>query len=273
MTAVVPERMRSDRIRRKAVRRAAASWARFVLMVVVTAVLLAPVLPMFWRALVPGRGSVLDALAGAFTYGPTLQWLGNSAVVSVAAVLVTVLLAAPAGYVLSRGRSRTVGGFAILLFALQALPVLIFIVPLFVLFAQVSLTDSLPGITIIYVGIAAAVATWTMASAIDAIPVQLEEAAWLDGCSVLGGFLRVVLPNALPGALGSAVFTFLLVWNDYLIADVFLHTDTQFTIGIGLAAVRAPILSLVALIPPLVVFAVLHRWFTFGGVSGSLAGR
>ncbi|HEY8318509.1 MAG TPA: carbohydrate ABC transporter permease [Amnibacterium sp.] len=273
MTSVVDERMRSDRIRRRAVRRAVASWTRFVLMVVVTVVLLGPVLPMFWRALVPGRGSVLDALAGAFADGPTLQWLGNSALVSVAAVVVTVLVAAPAGYVLSRVRGRSVGGFAIVLFALQAMPVLIFIVPLFILFAQVGLTDSLSGITIIYVGIAVAVATWTMASAIDALPVQLEEAAWLDGCSVLGGFLRVVLPNALPGVLGSAVFTFLLVWNDYLIADVFLHTDTEFTIGIGLAAVRAPILSLVALIPPLVVFAVLHRWFTFGGVGGSLAGR
>ena len=166
------------------------------------------------------------------------------------------------------------GGFAIVLFALQALPVVIFIVPLFILFAQVGLTDSLPGITIIYIGLGAAVATWTMASAIDAIPVELEEAAWLDGCSVLRGFLRIVLPNALPGVLSTAVFTFLLVWNDYLIADVFLHTDSQFTIGLGLAAsYGAPILSLVALLPPLVVFAVLHRWFTFGGVSGSLAGR
>ncbi len=172
MTAVVPERMRSDRVRRKAVRHAVASWARFALMVVVTVVLLSPVLPMFWRALVPGRGSVLQALAGAFAYGPTLQWLGNSALVSVAAVLVTVLVAAPAGYVLSRARGRSVGGFAIVLFALQALPVVIFIVPLFILFAQVGLTDSLPGITIIYVGIAVAVATWTMASAIDAIPVR-----------------------------------------------------------------------------------------------------
>ncbi|HEV7623425.1 MAG TPA: carbohydrate ABC transporter permease [Amnibacterium sp.] len=248
-------------------------WIRFAALVLVTAVLLSPVLLTFWRALTPDRGGVLDALAGAFTFGPALTWLGNSAMVTAATVVVTVAVAAPAGYVLSRGRGRGVSLFALVIFALQALPIVLLLVPLFVLFAGLHLVDDLLGLTVVYTGLAVAVAIWTMGSAFDAIPVELEEAAWLDGCSVVRAFLRVVLPNAVPGVLSTAVFTFLLAWNDYWVAVVFIRTDSNYTVGIGLAAsYGSPVLSLVALLPPLVVFVVLHRYFSLGGISGSLAG-
>jgi multiple sugar transport system permease protein len=203
-----------------------------------------------------------------------LTWLGNSLLVTGATVLVTLAVAAPAGYVLSRGRHRLVHGLALLIFALQAVPILLFLVPLFVLFARLGLTDTLPGVTLVYIGMATAVGTWTMSGYLDTVPVQLEEAAWLDGCSVAGGFVRIVLRNALPGVLATAVFTFLLAWNDYWIAVVFLKAETSFTIGLALVSAGGfPGLDLIALVPPLLIFAVLHRYFTFGGVSGSLAGR
>jgi multiple sugar transport system permease protein len=224
--------------------------------------------------LTPGpRGNVLLQLAGAFAYGPVLTWLGNSGMVTAATVVVTVLVAAPAGYVLSRGRGRGVSVFALVIFGVQSLPIILFLVPLFVLFAGIGLVDNLLGITIIYIGMGIAVATWTMAAAFDSIPASLEEAAWLDGCSVFGAFWRVVLPNALPGVLSAAVFTFLLAWNDYWIALVFILSNGNYTMGIGLAAsYGAPVLSLIGLVPPLVVFLVFHRFFSLGGISGSLAG-
>jgi multiple sugar transport system permease protein len=270
VTALATGRIRRARSRSRGDR---GRWVRFTVLLLATALLLSPVLLTFWRALAPGRGSLLDALAGAFVFGPTLTWLANSTLVTAATVVVTVAVAAPAGYVLSRGRARGVNLFALVIFALQALPIVLFLVPLFVLFAGLHLVDSLLGLTLVYIGLAVAVATWTMGSAFDSIPVSLEEAAWLDGCSVLQGFLRVVLPNALPGVLSTAVFTFLLAWNDYWIAVVFLRTDTNYTIGLGLAAsYGSPVLSLVGLLPPLVVFVVFNRYFSLGGISGSLAG-
>jgi multiple sugar transport system permease protein len=213
-------------------------------------------------------------LLAAATDPQVATWLGNSVLVTGATVLVTLAVAAPAGYVLSRGRGRLLHAYALLIFALQAVPVVLFLIPLFVLFAGIGLVDTLPGVTIVYIGLATAVATWTMSTYFDSVPVQLEEAAWLDGCSVLGGFFRVVLRNALPGVLATAVFTFLLAWNDYWIAVVFLRADPNFTIGLALASARGfPGLEVIALVPPLVVFAVLNRYFSFGGVSGSLAGR
>ncbi|MGN6743039.1 MAG: carbohydrate ABC transporter permease [Amnibacterium sp.] len=267
MTAVADRRIRRTRAR-------SGPWLRFAALTVLTLVLLTPLLTTFVRVLTPGpRGGVLLQFAGAFAYGPVLTWLGNSALVTGATVVVTVLVAAPAGYVLSRGRGRGVSVYALVIFGLQSLPIILFLVPLFVLFAGIGLVDNLVGLTIIYIGMAIAVAVWTMAAAFDSIPVSLEEAAWLDGCSVFGGFWRVVLPNALPGVLSAAVFTFLLAWNDYWIALVFILSNGNYTMGIGLAAsYGSPVLSLIGLVPPLVVFLVFHRFFSLGGISGSLAG-
>lgn len=251
-----------------------ASWLRFTAVTVLTLVLLTPLLTTFVRALTPGpRGSVLGQFAGAFVHGPVLTWLGNSSIVTGATVVVTVLVSAPAGYVLSRGRGRSVNAFALVIFGLQSLPIILFLVPLFVLFAGIGLVDDLRGLVIIYIGMGIAVASWTMGAAFDSIPVDIEEAAWLDGCSVLGAFWRIVLPNALPGVLSAAIFTFLLAWNDYWIALVFILRNANYTMGIGLAAsYGSPVLSLIGLVPPLIVFLVFHRFFSLGGVSGSLAG-
>ena len=113
--------------------------------------------------------------------------------------VVSVAVAAPAGYVLSRGRSRAVSGYSLLLFVIQSLPIITAVIPLFILFARLGLVDNLIGLVIIYVGSSMSVATWMMAAYFDSIPITLEEAAWIDGCSVFGSFTKVVLRNSLPG--------------------------------------------------------------------------
>ena len=266
MTALADRRRRPSAI---------GPWLRFAALVLLTVVLLAPLLATFVRALTPGPGgSVLGQLAGVLRFGPLGTWFGNSLAVTAATVVVTLAVAAPAGYVLSRGRGRAVSVLALTIFALQCLPTILFLVPLFVLLAPVHLVDSLTGLTIVYIGLGTAVTAWTTAAAFDGVPVAIEEAAWLDGCSRIHGFLRVVLPNAVPGLLGAVVFVFLLAWNDYWIALVLIVSSGKYTMGIGLAAAGgAPVLSLVGMLPPLLVFLVLHRRFRLGGISGALADR
>ena len=118
---------------------------------------------------------------GVLADGAALTWFRNSLGVAAATVLVSVAIGTPAGYVLSRARGRAVDAFALIVFALQSLPVILLVIPLFVLLASARLVDSLPVLVLIYVGLNIAVATWTMAAAIDAVPLALEEAAWLDG--------------------------------------------------------------------------------------------
>jgi multiple sugar transport system permease protein len=263
-------------------------WSIFSVLVIVTLLVLVPILATVVLAFRPTSQSSSTAFFTVenFTHVLnetfTLTWLGNSLIVAIVTVVISVIVAAPAGYVLSRGRSRLVSGYSLLLFVVQSLPIITSVIPLFILFAGIGLVDNLGGITIIYVGTSMSVAVWMMAAYFDSIPIALEEAAWIDGASMLGGFLRVVLRNSLPGLLSTAIFTFLLAWNDYLVAIVFLKSDTGFTLPMGLESFfqqnatdwgSVMAVSVVMMVPPVIVFAALNRYFSVGGIGGSLAGR
>jgi multiple sugar transport system permease protein len=254
-------------------------WRRFAVAVVVTALTLAPLASVFLPAFARGRTASgglpfgLDGIVGVLQSTPALTWLGNSLAVTLSTVVVAIVVGAPAGYALSRARGRLVSAYSLALFLLQSAPTILLLVPLFVLFATVGLVDSLVGLTLVYVGIAVSVAVWMLSAYFASIPVSLEEAAWLDGCSVVGGFVRIVLRNSLPGIAATAIFTFITAWNDYLIAVVFVHNENKLTLGIGLQMAHSPALILIIVLPPLVIFGLLNRHFSLGGISGALNGR
>jgi multiple sugar transport system permease protein len=211
-----------------------------------------------------------------------LTWLRNSLTVTTVTMAVAVVVAAPAGYVLSRARSRLVSGYSLTLFIVQSLPVITAVIPLFILFARLGLVDNLAGLIIIYVGATMSVAIWMMAAYYDSIPVALEGAAWIDGASVFRSFTRIVLRNSLPGILSTAIFSFLLAWNDYLIAVVFLRSDPNYTLPIGLETFfqqnqtnwgLVMAVAVIMMAPPIALFTVLNKYFSLGGIGGSLAGR
>ncbi|WP_022901899.1 carbohydrate ABC transporter permease [Humibacter albus] len=262
-------------------------WWRLLAIVVITAIVLVPIIAVAILSLTPSLGSTATGLTFE-NYGNVFEqtsvgtWLGNSLLVAAVTVIVAVVVAAPAGYVLSRGRSKLVSSYALILFIVQSLPVVTAVIPLFFLFAKLGLVDNLVGVMIIYSGSTMSVAVWMMAAYFDSIPISLEEAAWIDGASVFGSFTRVVLRNSLPGILSTAIFSFLLAWNDYLIALVFLRSDKNYTLPIGLntffqqnqtnwGLVMA--VAVIMMLPPIIVFAVLNKFFSVGGIGGSLAGR
>jgi multiple sugar transport system permease protein len=263
-------------------------WLRFAIVLIITAVALVPVAVVIYLAFRPGTNSTSNALVTfenfthIFNSTDTLTWLGNSLAVTLATVVVSVAVAAPAGYVLSRGRGKAVSGYSLLLFVVQSLPVITSVIPLFILFAKLQLVDSLVGLGIIYVGASMSVATWMMAAYMDSIPVSLEQAAWIDGATVFGGFVRIVLRNSLPGILSTAIFTFLVSWNDYLVAIVFIRTETKFTLPLGVESFfqqnvtdwgSVMAVAVVMMAPPVLVFACLNRFFSVGGIGGALAGQ
>ncbi|HKU10724.1 carbohydrate ABC transporter permease [Sinomonas sp.] len=263
-------------------------WWRFLVILIITAIVLVPIAAIFLLSLQPSLGSTstseftFENFANIFSQTGVLTWLNNSLLVTFVTVVVSVVVAAPAGYVLSRGRNKLVSGFSLVLFIVQSLPVVTAVIPLFILFAQLGLVDNLLGMMIIYVGSTMSVAIWMMAAYYDSIPIALEEAAWIDGASVAGGFARVVLRNSLPGILSTAVFAFLLSWNDYLVALVFLRSNENYTFPVGLetffqqnATAWGPVAAcaVIMMLPPIILFAFLNRYFSVGGIGGSLAGR
>jgi multiple sugar transport system permease protein len=264
------------------------SGLRFVLVLVITAIVLIPILAVVGLALQPASGSTstarftLENFVSIFSQTDVLTWARNSLTVTLVTVLVAVAVAAPGGYVLSRGRGRLISGFSLVLFVIQSLPIVTAVIPLFILFANLGLVDTLTGIMIIYVGSTMSVAIWMMAAYYDSIPINLEEAAWMDGCSVFGSFFRVVLRNSLPGILSTAIFSFLLAWNDYLVALVFLRSNVNFTFAVGLQSFfqqnatnwgLVMAVAVMMMLPPVILFAALNRYFSVGGIGGSLAGQ
>jgi len=277
-------------IRRTPAARRLAPWARFVLMVALVGLTYFPLagtlasafgIPLGGRGYGrPGPGPQPGWFErqwqqySHFLHGPALIWFENSLGLALFAVVACVVVGAPAGYVLSRGRGRLVNGFALFVFAIQSFPAFIFLPPLFLTFARLHLIDDLGPVAVIYVALSLAVAIWMFSAYFASIPIELEEAAWLDGSSVLGAFVRVVLRNSLPAILSTAIFTFLFVWNDYLVALLFLRSDVNYTLGIGLGASgRSPVLAVLISVPPILIFALLNRYFSIGGIAGALSAR
>ena len=262
-------------------------WWRFLLIAVITLLVITPILAVLYLSTQPGQNSTasgftFENFARVFSGTDLFIWLGNSLLVALVTVVVAVIVAAPAGYVLSRLRNRLVSGYSLILFVVQSLPVVTAAIPLFLTFTVLGLVDSLAGVAIIYIGSTMSVAIWMMAAYFDSIPVSLEEAAWMDGASVFGGFRRIVLRNSLPGVLSTAIFSFLLAWNDYLIALLFLQSPGNLTLPVGLqtffqqnAADWGSVMAVavVMMAPPILLFAVLNKYFSVGGIGGSLAGR
>lgn len=262
-------------------------WWRFALILVIAIIALVPVGVVLLLAFTPSAASTstgftLENFSNVFANTDVVLWLQNSLLVTLGTVLVSVIVAAPAGYVLSRGRSRAVSSYSLLLFVFQSLPVITAVIPLFLLFANLGLIDNLAGLTIVYVGTSMAVATWMMAAYMDSIPISLEEAAWIDGASLFRGFWQVVLRNSLPGILSTAIFTFLVAWNDYLVAIVFLRSAVAFTLPLGLQSFfqqnttdwgSVMAVACIAMIPPVAIFVLLNKYFSVGGIGGSLAGQ
>lgn len=278
----VPEQGRSAGTVSRRKQAAAGQWLRFVGVVILTAVAIAPIAVVVYHSLTGtfrngSEGLTLENFAVLFRT-PFVIWLRNSVVVTLAVVVAVVALAAPAGYVLSRGRGALVSGFSLALFVLQSLPVVVALIPLFFLFARIGLIDNLAGVTAIDIGLTTSAAIWMLGASYDSIPIEVEEAAWVDGASVLGGFVRVVLRNSLPGLLSTALFAFLTAWNDYIVVLVFIRSNGNYTLPLGLqlfgpAGGLGSAYAVIMMLPPVALFAVLNRYFSIGGIGGSLTGQ
>jgi multiple sugar transport system permease protein len=161
-------------------------------------------------------------------------WALNTALVSVGAVLITLLAAVPAAYALVRLRLPGAGGAAIAMFMTYLIPPIVLFLPLAPVLATLGLYDSFWSLVVLYPTFTIPFCTWLMVGFLRAVPRELEEAAWLDGCGLPGGLLRIVLPICLPGIATTAIFSFSLSMQEYLYATVFAAPVDQKVVSVGL---------------------------------------
>ena len=161
-------------------------------------------------------------------------WVVNTAVVSVAVVVITVAAAVPAAYALARLRLPGASGSGIALFATYLVPPIVLFIPLAPVVAALGLADSRWALVLLYPTFTIPFCTWLLMGFLRAVPREVEEAAWIDGCGVPGGILRVVLPLSLPGIATAAIFAFTLSMHEYLYAVVFASPVDQKVVTVGL---------------------------------------
>ena len=162
----------------------------------------------------------------------------NSVLVAGGSAIAVVALAAPAAYILSRaefrGRDLLVNGIA----SGMGVPAVLIFIPVYLLISQVGLTDSLPGLFAVYVGVQMPFTIFLLTGFFATLPVELEEAAIVDGASELSVFTRVMLPLAQSGLLTALIFNLIYLWKEFFWGLVMLRTNSNFTLGVALNGLR-----------------------------------
>ena len=161
-------------------------------------------------------------------------WVANTATVSGLVVGITLVAAVPAAYALARLRLPGADGAGIGIFLTYLVPPIILFIPLAPVVATLGIFDTWWSLVLLYPTITIPFCTWLMMSFFRTLPRQIEEAAWVDGCGLVGGLVRVVLPSSLPGIATTAIFAFTLAMQEYLYAVVFSAPVDQKVVTVGL---------------------------------------
>jgi multiple sugar transport system permease protein len=212
---------------------------------------------------------------------PYMLFLRNSVTVALSSTLLSVIAAALGAYAIARlnfpGRTVMARGLVVT----YLVPGSLLFIPLFALFSALRLTDSLTGLTLAYLGADVPFCTWLLLGYFRSVPVELEEAALVDGCNRISALIRIVLPLALPAIVVVIFFSFTRAWNEFLYAHVFTSTNQARTITTGLANFMnedvffwGPLMAstIISAILPVAMFLILQRGvvqgLTLGGVKG-----
>jgi multiple sugar transport system permease protein len=216
-----------------------------------------------------------------FRETPYLLFLRNSMVVAVSSTLLSMFIACLGAYAIARLNFPGRAFLARSLVFTYLVPTSLLFIPMFAMMSALHLTDSLHGLTIAYLGFDVPFCTWLLMGYFKSVPVELEEAALVDGCNRVTALVRVVLPLALPALVVVTFFSFTHAWNEFLYAHVFTSTNSARTVTTGLANFMSqdvffwgPLMAstIMSALPPVLMFLVLQRWvvqgLTLGGVRG-----
>jgi len=225
--------------------------------------------------------SRLGIFAQIFAESAVREWLVNSLVIAAGTAMLTLILAVPLGYAFSRFsfRGKALVGFGLL--ATQMLPEAVLVVPLFSIFSPLHLLNNLGGLVLANTAFTLPVITWILKNAFDTVPVDIEEAAVLDGCSGIMALVHVVLPVVMPSVAASAVIAFFHGWNEYVFALTFITDDALKPASVGLAGfigeISTPIQSVMAVgvvytLPAVVLYLIMQRFIVSGMAAGSVKG-
>ncbi|GAB5507028.1 MAG: carbohydrate ABC transporter permease [Rhizobiaceae bacterium] len=221
----------------------------------------------------------LENFGTLFTERPMLQWLWNSIVVATLSSFLSLAFGTSCGYALSRLKFRGAGRVLILVLATQMMPATSIVVPLYILFRDFGLLDTMQGMVLGHISLVAPLAIWMAKGFFDSIPADLEGAARIDGCTRLSAYWYVALPLAMPGLAAIFIYGFVTSWHDFLFAKTLINSQSLWTAATGISSFRGEYFTLHELqmaaaltfaLPVVVVFLVMQRRIVSGALSGSV---
>lgn len=232
-------------------------------------------------SLVP-RQFTWDNFAYVLTDGGFTVFLRNSAVVALVTVLASAILAVLASVAVTRFRFRLRTTMLLMILVVQMVPLEALVIPLFIQVKNLGLLNTLLGLMLVYVALSLPFGIWMLRGFVAAVPVELEEAAYIDGASWGRMFRSVLLPLVMPGLVATSVFSFITAWNEFIFAMTLLGGETEmYTVSIGLRQffgehsnewgyIMAG--STLITLPVMIFFVIVQRKLTEGLVAGAVKG-
>ena len=212
--------------------------------------------------------------------GSFMRYLGNSLIVGVVSTLITLVLGCMAAYGLVRFRFKGRKTIAYTTLLLRTVPLAVLAVPVFMLWSQTGLINSLPGLILLYVAVNLPFTIWLLYGFVLQVPPELEESAAIDGCGPIQVFYKVVLPLIKPGLAAAAIFTFRIAWNEFILALVLTDRATRtlpvaaslYITDIGVDWGKIMALGSLIAVPPLIFTFIAARQIITGLTAGAVKG-
>ena len=209
------------------------------------------------------------------------RYIANSAYVSGVTVLLTVAFATLAAYTIARLQFRGRAFLSRGILIIYMFPAIVIAVPLYALFTKFGLRNDLHGLILVYLAQTLPVAIYMLYSYFKTMPPDLEEAGLIDGCSRFGVIWRITVPLSLPAMVSVALYTFMIAWNEFLFAFLFLDSPSNFTVSRGIMQIADNInvsqqllmaAAVIATVPIVVLFLILERYLVKGLTAGGIKG-
>jgi multiple sugar transport system permease protein len=208
------------------------------------------------------------------------KWLLNSLAVSLSAAGAALIVGAWGAYAISRFKSRGVGAAAYITLMTQMMPPVVLMIPLFKIFRQLGLVDKLSGLVVANFIFALPVTIWMLKSIFDTIPVEIEEAALIDGCNRMQVLLKITGPLSLPGFVAAGIFAFIAAWDEFMFTRTVITNPDNWVGSLGIVSFIGEwstpwdqIMAAASLftVVPVILFLLVQRYF-IAGLAGGVKG-
>ena len=208
-----------------------------------------------------------------------LEFMKNSVLVSLASTIISISVACMASYAIARSNRRTRKNVTRWLITVYMFPPILLAIPYYITLSSIRLNNTLIGLSIVYLSFSLPYCIWMMTGYMMGIPLEIEEAAFIDGASRCKTFMRVTIPLAAPGIVATAIFAFINAWNEFLYSLVLISSGSKKTVSVALQSItnsetirynEMMAASILIVVPAMILFFSIQKWLAGGLTKGAI---